>query len=77
MAETMLDRDFLESLKLWRQIESDKEMEGTFQKKDSEETYKKNFKKGHYNRVFKYCLRKVRNRIILKYDATSGSYKKL
>ena len=44
-------------------------MEGTFQKKDSEETYKKKFKKGDTDEVFKYCLGKVRQKFIKKYDA--------
>ena len=61
--------DLLESWKLWYKTESEKEMEGIFQKKDSEETYKKKFKKGDTDKVFKYCLGKVFQKFIKKSDA--------
>ena len=69
MVDAMLDGDLLESWKLWHQTESDKEIEGTFQKRDSGETYKKKFKKGDSDGVFRYCLGKVYNRFIKKYNA--------
>ena len=46
MVEAILGGDLLESWKLWRQIESNKEMERTLQKQDSGKTYKKKFKGG-------------------------------
>ena len=43
-------------------------MEDTYQKKDTEEIYKKQFKEGDTG-VLKYYLGKVRNRFIEKYNA--------
>ena len=54
---------------LWRQTESKLELEGTYQKKDTRENYKKKFKKGDTDEVFKYRLGKIHNRFIKKYDA--------
>ena len=55
------------SWKLWHQIESEKEIEGTYQKKDKE-AYTKKFKKEDSDEVFKHCLGKVCSRFIKKYD---------
>ena len=68
MVKAMLDRDIMESWKLWCKTESKKGMEGTFQKKDTGETYKKKYKKGDSDELFKYFLGKVSQRFIKKYD---------
>ena len=44
-------------------------MEGTYKKEDTGKTYKKKFKKCDTDEIFKYCLDKVRNYFIKKYDA--------
>ena len=43
MAEAMLDRDLLDSWKLWRKTESSKEKEGIFNKEVTGEFYKKKY----------------------------------
>ena len=68
IVEEILDGDLLE-WKLWRTTESEKEKYGTFQKKDTEEEYKKKYKEWDSDLVFKYCLEKVYNYFIKKYDA--------
>ena len=58
MVEAMLDGDLLESWKLWRKNELEKEKEGTF-KKETGEVYKKKYVEGDSDGVFKYCSGKV------------------
>ena len=69
MAEVILDGDLLESWKLWRLTESEKEKEGIFKKKDTEKEYKNKYKEGDSDGVFKYCLGKVNSCFIKKYNA--------
>ena len=69
MTEAILYGDLLESWKLWYKTESEKNMESIFQKKDTGEIHKKKFQKGEINEEFKYCLDKVRQKFIKKYDA--------
>ena len=46
MVEAILDGYLLESWKLWRQTDSEGEMEGIYKKKDTRETYKRLSRKG-------------------------------
>ena len=61
MTEAILGRYSLEYCKLWRQPESENEMKGTYKKNDIWEIYKKDYRKGDADEVFKYCLDNVRN----------------
>ena len=69
MAEAMLCGDLLESWELWRKSEAEKEVEKTFKEKDTDKKYKKKVKQGDNSDTYKYCLGKVRQKIIKKYDA--------
>ena len=68
MSEVMLFGDLLESWKLWRQSEADKDIEKTFVSKETNTKYKKKVKQGETEEVLKMCLGKVRQRFIKKYD---------
>ena len=59
MTEVILNGDLLKSWKLWRKTKFEKEIEGTFQKKDTGETYRGKYKKWDSDEVLKYYLSKV------------------
>ena len=68
MAEAMLYGDLLESWKLWRKSEAEKEVEKSFKDKDDKK-YKKKVKQGENSDTYKYCVGKTRQKFIKKYDA--------
>ena len=65
----MIGRDLLEAWKLWRKTKSSKKKEVSFKKEATGKVYKKTYIAGYSEGDFKFCLGKVRNRFIKKYDA--------
>ena len=66
IAEAMLFGDLLESWKLWRQSEAEKDIEKTFATKETNTKYRKKVKQGETEEVLKICLGKIRQRLIKK-----------
>ena len=59
----------MESWKLWRQTEAEKDIKKTFKRKETDAKYKKKVKQGESEEALKHCLDKARQRFIKKHDA--------